>query len=343
MIDHGIETSYRSQAETEGRQCTTRLRSPVSLGPVSNAEDAHRQDAVVSDTEPERAGQIAVQRGNITGLDYAVNRYYSSSLGRLLTPDPYMNGAFPGDPARWNRYSYTGGDPVNRADPGGLMWVCFGNSVDELSLNCPPNAYKYNPLSVDDWDDVHGNGQRIDNPCGTGSMLLPNPWCNVPVITLVAPPPKAADSKKLCEEMETLYIAAYLPSSAGAHSPLTAYAAQIVQEADEFGIDDRFIVALAGVETTYGTRGANSWGTNNVFNNGHQDFSSLGSAIDAVIRLLTTSTNPNYISLHSTREIYGLYEVGDRNKTSGNQGLLDQIYARQLGGSSSDVKFSRCK
>jgi RHS repeat-associated protein len=57
-----------------------------------------------------------------TTLDYAKNRYYSSTMGRFMTPDPYRNSAGSGDPGSWNRYAYVGGDPVNRYDPLGLDW-----------------------------------------------------------------------------------------------------------------------------------------------------------------------------------------------------------------------------
>jgi RHS repeat-associated protein len=56
-----------------------------------------------------------------TGLDYANNRYYSNAYGRFMTPDPYTNSGRLTDPQSWNRYAYTRGDPVNRADPGGLQ------------------------------------------------------------------------------------------------------------------------------------------------------------------------------------------------------------------------------
>ena len=56
-----------------------------------------------------------------SGLDYALNRYYNSNLGRLMSPDPYMASAGPGDPGSWNRYAYTPGDPVNGVDPLGLF------------------------------------------------------------------------------------------------------------------------------------------------------------------------------------------------------------------------------
>jgi RHS repeat-associated protein len=57
-------------------------------------------------------------------LDYATNRYYSSSLGRFLTPDPYSATATspsdPSSPVSWNRYTYIDGDPANQSDPTGL-------------------------------------------------------------------------------------------------------------------------------------------------------------------------------------------------------------------------------
>ena len=59
-----------------------------------------------------------------TGLDYAVNRYYSSQMGRFLSADPYVASGGPSNPASWNRYAYVEGDPVNSGDPAGLQrWV----------------------------------------------------------------------------------------------------------------------------------------------------------------------------------------------------------------------------
>ena len=59
-------------------------------------------------------------RDATTGLDYAKNRYYSNTLGRFLSADPYLNSAGLGNPGSWNRYAYTSGDPVNKNDPRGL-------------------------------------------------------------------------------------------------------------------------------------------------------------------------------------------------------------------------------
>jgi len=64
-------------------------------------------------------------RDSATGNDYADNRYYTSNLGRFLTPDPYqastVGAADPATPKSWNRYSYASSDPVNSYDPRGLI------------------------------------------------------------------------------------------------------------------------------------------------------------------------------------------------------------------------------
>jgi RHS repeat-associated protein len=59
-------------------------------------------------------------RDSLTGLDYAMNRYYASFWGRFMTPDKSSRGASKGNPQSWNRYAYTLSDPVNRNDPSGL-------------------------------------------------------------------------------------------------------------------------------------------------------------------------------------------------------------------------------
>lgn len=63
----------------------------------------------------------------MVGLDYAVNRYYSSATSRFTSRDPYRattasvnNSA---DPGSWNRYGYALGDPVRFYDPTGLLVI----------------------------------------------------------------------------------------------------------------------------------------------------------------------------------------------------------------------------
>ena len=59
-------------------------------------------------------------RDSATGLDYAGQRYYSSSLGRFITPDPDANSANIRQPQSWNRYAFVLNDPINHVDPNGL-------------------------------------------------------------------------------------------------------------------------------------------------------------------------------------------------------------------------------
>jgi RHS repeat-associated protein len=56
-----------------------------------------------------------------SGFDYAKNRFYYSTQGRFLTPDPYVASVGPTDPGSWNRYTYARNDPVDRKDPSGLF------------------------------------------------------------------------------------------------------------------------------------------------------------------------------------------------------------------------------
>lgn len=63
---------------------------------------------------------------SVSGLDYAMNRYYNNAYGRFMTPDPYQGtSGGSGDannPQSWNRYAYTVGDPVNWIDPSGQFY-----------------------------------------------------------------------------------------------------------------------------------------------------------------------------------------------------------------------------
>jgi RHS repeat-associated protein len=59
-------------------------------------------------------------RDQKSGLDYAINRYYHSALGRFVSPDPVEPGD-PTEPQSWNYYAYVLNDPINFNDPEGLI------------------------------------------------------------------------------------------------------------------------------------------------------------------------------------------------------------------------------
>lgn len=72
------------------------------------------------------------ERDAESGLDYFGARYFGSSMGRFMSPDPLM--ATPErllDPQEWNMYAYARNNPLTITDPTGLdIWLqgCGANS-----------------------------------------------------------------------------------------------------------------------------------------------------------------------------------------------------------------------
>ena len=110
-------------------------------------------------------------RDEISGLDYAKRRYYSSELGRFISPDPYIGSIRLDDPDSWNRYAYCGNDPINRIDPHGTSfcgWSCWDSCVQ---INCPQHPYGYGGWNYGDWSggwDGTGGGWDDGGGGGTG-------------------------------------------------------------------------------------------------------------------------------------------------------------------------------
>jgi RHS repeat-associated protein len=67
---------------------------------------------------------------NPDGLDYMMARYYSSGLGRFMSPDPLPGHML--DPQTLNRYVYAGNNPIRFTDPTGLDFYlkCKGKDSD---------------------------------------------------------------------------------------------------------------------------------------------------------------------------------------------------------------------
>jgi RHS repeat-associated protein len=70
------------------------------------------------------------ERDTESGNDYFEARYYSSSMGRFLSPDPgpYLVP----DPQSWNRYAYVQNNPLRNTDPTGLILQIGGESGQAL-------------------------------------------------------------------------------------------------------------------------------------------------------------------------------------------------------------------
>ena len=132
-------------------------------------------------------------RDSETGLDYADQRFHNPGTGRFLTPDPYRatstGAARPGDPGSWNKYAYVAGDPINRKDPKGLIFVGTGDDVDESDDPCADGDWEDSPY---DCEGGSGGGQRVGSEgtaedictalqANVGRPRGPNPEGGVPI------------------------------------------------------------------------------------------------------------------------------------------------------------------
>jgi len=62
-------------------------------------------------TANDREKYATYTRDSVSGLDYAMNRYYWSQSGRFLSPDPNSRSIRLRHPQSWNRYAYVRNDP----------------------------------------------------------------------------------------------------------------------------------------------------------------------------------------------------------------------------------------
>jgi hypothetical protein len=184
---------------------------------------------------------------------------------------------------------------------------------------------------------------------GEGFVGMPMPWCGYggggtdpAAITGPAGSPT-------CEDQEIVFITAYL-SRVSPNSPLISYTQTIVQVSDAAGIDDRFLIALAGQESTYGTnitKGPyNAW--NNLAHTAkHNPYANWTAAINGVANLVTGKL---YFGSGKTtiRSIYGTYDNSNLQQNPNypkDLSGLTQIYKQLVGptaSANSAVNFSRC-
>jgi RHS repeat-associated protein len=93
--------------------------------------DGFQQQAVASYDDPTENHFTGKERDAESGLDYMDARYYGSSMGRFMSPDPVfatVNRLL--DPQQWNMYSYGRNNPLSNSDPTGLDFnlTCSGTS-----------------------------------------------------------------------------------------------------------------------------------------------------------------------------------------------------------------------
>ncbi len=132
-------TTYFAHADWLG---TERVRSTVSAGIDPGSEwPSYPFGEGSSAPNPSPLHFTGKERDTESGNDYFGARYYASTMGRWISPDP--SGLFfadPGNPQSFNLYGYVRNNPLNSIDTDGLLTIILpGTWADESS-----DAWNYN-------------------------------------------------------------------------------------------------------------------------------------------------------------------------------------------------------
>lgn len=80
------------------------------------------------------------ERDQESGIDYFGARYYASTMGRFLSPDPGWFGATdPENPQTWNLYTYALNNPLAIIDPDGYDCVYLNNAGTDVDRDANGN------------------------------------------------------------------------------------------------------------------------------------------------------------------------------------------------------------
>lgn len=112
MVTYYHRDLLSPRVETNGTGTITRTNGHLSFGETwyeTGAADKWKFTTYERDSE--------------TGLDYAMNRFYSSRFGRFMSSDP-VAGALD-NPQSLNRYEYALDDPTDLVDPLGLRTIIW--------------------------------------------------------------------------------------------------------------------------------------------------------------------------------------------------------------------------
>jgi len=126
------------------------LREKPHLGVPSKNPALHQVHEVCNSTtalglqaalhlERIRSRYTGKERDTESGNDYFGARYYASSMGRFMSPDPSgLLAQRPEDPQSWNLYAYARNNPLIFIDPNGLDCIYAtdnGKGVESIDHN----------------------------------------------------------------------------------------------------------------------------------------------------------------------------------------------------------------
>jgi RHS repeat-associated protein len=106
-------------------------RNPTTLALFRQTDT----DSFRTSTEDHDRGYTGHEQLDDSGLIHMNGRIYDPELGRMLSPDPFVQ--IPEYSQNFNRYSYVLNNPLNKTDPSGYSWLseAFDKVGDWLSEN----------------------------------------------------------------------------------------------------------------------------------------------------------------------------------------------------------------
>jgi len=155
-------TTYFVQSDWQGTERTRTTLSGAQCETTTNLPFGDGQSMVTNcPGDPSPNHFTGKQRDTESNLDYFGARYYSSSMGRFVTPDwdgkpvavPYAKF---GDPQSLNLYAYTLNNPISGIDPDGhapyeyMLAVQGGWGVDTMMSNGAGETTDSSTLSDDE-------------------------------------------------------------------------------------------------------------------------------------------------------------------------------------------------
>ena len=119
------------------------------------------------------------QRDQESGLDYAMNRYFSNANGRFISPDKGHPKLYA--PITLNRFVYAMADPVNYRDPDGNI-IAPGPYTPPPPPPIPPEM----PIGGGSTGITTGTiGEEYQNPAPeTIAAMASRTWCRALIETL---------------------------------------------------------------------------------------------------------------------------------------------------------------
>jgi RHS repeat-associated protein len=123
------------------------------------------------------------ERDSETTLDHTWFRQYSSALGRWMHPDPAgLAAVAPSNPQSWNRYAYVLNNPLNAADPSGLVCIWDDGSFDAHDDRETGNSASCSAAGGA-WTDLDMGGSWSDH--ANSELAAYADWLNSPDTALV--------------------------------------------------------------------------------------------------------------------------------------------------------------